>query len=855
MPILRLLVVGLLLSPFLSQPVAAQLADPSFSAPTGLYAPGTVYALGPQQADGKRVVAGIFSRVNGAAVAGLVRLDAAGATDQAFAQNVGAATNVFRIRRYNAAGQYLLGSTRGIVSAGGLVRNELLRLNANGTADASFDIGTGPSGGAYNGFVQEYAVQPDGKVVVTGSFSTFNNVPAAGVVRLNANGSVDTGFNVGTGLDVGNAYVGNAVAVQADGKILVGGDFTTFDGQPAYGLVRLNANGSVDPSFSLAATLNAYVQGLVIQPDGKVLANGGFVLNNTSHSLVRLLPSGSLDPSFSPTAFGAGTITTNGYDAATILQPDGKILVAGQFDPSSLTNATGLARLNADGTRDLSFPAITGAGASPYTLGLQADGTVLLGGNFPTLSGRETPLGRFTATGTLDLGFVPTLQVAGQVSAMVQQPDGSVVIGGNFTELSGQAVHRLARLSAAGVPDAAFTAATGVLPAAVNCLALQPDGSIVVGTGRGVRRVLPSGAPDGGFNTFLSVTAAVVALQADGRILVGGSFSFSTGGNTYSGLMRLNANGFHDPSFVRAFTTSGTGVPLATEALLVQPDGRVVAGGLFRTSTTGPQTLATRVVRYETTGALDATFNNALVFNNAGGSTSNSLDRLYALVLQPDGKLLVGGNFLSVNGTPAYGVARLSSTGTPDASFAPSAPLTSTVFSLARQPNGRVLLGGNFVLSGPTAALSNLARVLDNGSADASFGASVAPNAAVRALLVQPDGGIMVAGAFTTIGGQPAVGVARIIAANVLAVAAPAAVAARTLAWPVPAHGQLHIAPDASAQPRTLELLDALGRPVRQQPATAAPEQTMPLDNLPAGVYLLRVRYAAGVVSRRIVVQ
>jgi hypothetical protein len=169
---------------------------------------------------------------------------------------------------------------------------------------------------------------------------------------------------------------------------------------------------------------------------------------------------------------------------------------------------------------------------------------------------------------------------------------------------------------------------------------------------------------------------------------------------------------------------------------------------------------------------------------------------------------------------------------------------------LAVQPNGRVLVGGGFVT-----ANYGLIRLLDDGQLDASFGATAVPNSAVAAIDIQPDGALVVAGSFSTIGGQPAVGVARIIAANVLAVAAPAAVAARTLAWPVPAHGQLHIAPDASAQPRTIELLDALGRPVRQQPATAAPEQTMRLDNLPAGVYLLRVHYAAGAVTRRIEVQ
>ena len=176
------------------------------------------------------------------------------------------------------------------------------------------------------------------------------------------------------------------------------------------------------------------------------------------------------------------------------------------------------------------------------------------------------------------------------------------------------------------------------------------------------------------------------------------------------------------------------------------------------------------------------------------------------------------------------------------------------MLSLALQPNGRVLLGGNFTSAGASASLNYVARVLGDGQDDASFANTAAPNNQVRALLVQPDGAIVLAGGFTAVAGQPRVSVARITAPNVLAVAAPAAVVARTAAWPVPAHGRLHVAPDASAHPLTVELLDAVGRAVRAQPASA-PELTLDVEGLPAGVYLLRVNYAAGSVSRRVVVE
>ena len=850
MKLLRLATAGLLLAPAFTNSAAAQALDPTFSPPTGLFASAQVYSLGSQQADGKTVVAGYITRANGAAVNAVVRLDAAGALDQPFSQNVGPASNVYHVKNL-PNGQYLLGANEGNITAGGLTRAALLRLNANGTADAAFDTGSGTAlaNGTLAGYVVEYAAQPDGKVVAVGSFAKFNGTNAPGVVRLNANGSVDTGFSVGMGFDA--ASTGNAVAIQADGKILVGGDFSSFNGQPAEGLVRLNADGSRDNTFLFSAPQSSYnnVEGLLLQSDGKILVNGSISDGPASfQGLVRLLPSGSIDTGFSAAAFIGTSLSTGGLSPAVQLQPDGKILIIGNF---SAPGAHKVARLNPNGSQDMTFAVGAGPNGRPGALALQANGSVLFGGAVITsFNGHETPLGRLTSTGAPDAAYAPTLQVPGNVAVLAYQPDGKVLIAGNFSEVNGQAVQRLARLTAAGAFDASFAPTSGILTSPVSCLALQPDGKVLAGNAQGTFRFDANGTQDQTFSSSLSTTA--LALQADGKVLIGGNFITPT----HRYLARVTSTGANDPTFVRPIGNTGPGLPKEVDAIVVQPDGRIVVAELFGTSIMELPTIG-RVVRYETSGALDASFNNMSAFTPFTNQNVAFVGakRVFSLTLQPDGKILAGGNFTGVSGTYHPRVVRLLANGTVDPTFGSNALLTGTVYSVALQPNGRVLLGGEFANPGTSGTLSNLARVLDDGQSDASFTGSTSPNNAVRALAVQPNGAILLAGSFVTVGGQPAMGVARIAAPNVLLGAASAAVAARTAAWPVPAREVLHVAPDASAHPRSIELLDALGRSVRHLPATGTATVAIDTEHLPTGMYLLRVNYAAGTVTRRIAVQ
>ena len=836
----RLFLVGLLLASVPPRPVTAQVLDPTFTPPASLYAAASIVTLGPLQADGKRLMSGSFTRINGGNVSRLVRLDATGTPDATFSQNVGFASTAYRIRLL-PTGQYLLGNTGGSLSAGGVTRTELLRLNANGTADATFNPGTAGGIATYS---RGFDAQPDGKVVVVGGFSTFNGSPAAGVVRLNVNGAVDAGFAVGTGIGIGNLAL--AVLVLPTGKTLVGGRFATFNGQPANGLARLNDDGSVDPTFTSPLNqANTRVDGLVLQPDGNVLVHGLLSVSSATRptlGLARLLPTGNLDPTFLSPAFLDGYVSANNGDGpAVVLQPDGKILVAGGFTAAGNDH---LVRLNVDGSRDTGFQlASTGDGA-PNTIGLQANGSVLVGGLFNVFNGVRAPLVQLTSTGTVDPAFTCLAQSQGSIVSMLRQPDGKLLIGGLFNEINGQPVSYLARLTASGALDAAFSAAAGPLPTTVTCLALQPDGKLLAGTVRGTFRFGTTGSPDASFSA--PYTTMALAVQADGKVLIGGQFSGSFGGVFYSRLARLTSTGAGDPTFA---SSSASGWTLnSTEAILVQPDGRVVVAGTWLPP---GQPLTAGVVRYDTNGTFDPGFNNASSFTTASGTAG----RVAALALQPDGRILTAGNFSNVDGLPRKGVARLTTAGNPDPSFVSDATLNGSPSTIAIQPNGRVLLGGGLFFSSPTGAHYGLARLLDNGLTDATFNNSSDPNNGVNSLAIQPDGAIVLAGSFTTVGGQPAAGLARITAANVLHIAAPTAVAACTAVWPVPAHDQLCIAPDFSARPLTLELLNALGRPVCQQRVTNAPEQTISVANLPTGVYLLRVTYAAGTVTRRVAVQ
>lgn len=353
-----------------------------------------------------------------------------------------------------------------------------------------------------------------------------------------------------------------AVAVQADGKILVGGLFTRFDGLTRYRLVRLNLDGSLDTGFN-AFVMNGEVRAIHVLPDGKILiggsftalrANGSAVTNTTVNRIARLNTDGSLDTSVNPNA--------NGDVRVFVPQGDGKIMVGGSFTTISEVTRTRLARLNANCTLDTSFTNTdirNGEVRAIIPEDADNDGdpeSYAIAGSFTSIrgDGNRNRLARINANATL-AAFNPNAN--NTVMDMVRLPSGKFVVGGAFTLFSDVISRtRLARLNNDGTVDESFAQEVN---AEVRDLHLEADGSVLVSgiftqIGDSVRnfvgRILPSGNVDPAFIPNPDAEVRSLTTMPDGKIVIGGNFT-KTGATIQQYAGRLLPTGAADPGIAR----------------------------------------------------------------------------------------------------------------------------------------------------------------------------------------------------------------------------------------------------------------------------------------------------------------
>jgi uncharacterized delta-60 repeat protein len=269
-------------------------------------------------------------------------------------------------------GKIIIGG--GFTSCNGITRNRIARLNADGTLDSTFD----PSIGANNDII-DIAIQNDGKILICGVFSSFNDVSRNRFARLNSDGSLDLSFNPGSGLD--NSV--STVLLQNDGKIIIGGFFNSYNGITIRKIARLNTDASLDTTFNPGTSANQNIDNSLIQSDGKIIISGSFTSYNGTprNRIARLNTDGSIDFSFSPSS-GA-----NGIIFSTSIQSDGKIIISGLFSSYDEFSASGIARLNTDGTLDSTFNTGTGASTDIFTTAIQNDGKIIIGGTFVSFNG------------------------------------------------------------------------------------------------------------------------------------------------------------------------------------------------------------------------------------------------------------------------------------------------------------------------------------------------------------------------------------------------------------------------------------------------------------------------------------
>ncbi len=422
--------------------------DTAFATATGTGFNASIKALAPQ-ADGKILVVGLHSFFAGAASRGLTRLLDSGARDITYLTS-GFNNTVGGMGLLTTGKLVVCGAFSQHTSSTAVVSNRarFARLNADGSLDTAvnFTVRCPASINAIVGL-------PGGKTFVSGFFTHLRGaaVPIA-AARLNADGTVDSTFNPGgTGAN-SNVY---AAVAQPDGKVVITGFFTTYNGTTANRLARLNIDGSLDTSFSVGTGLNSSGFTLALLPGGRIFVGGGFttVAGAAQSRVAVFMPDGSVDAAF---ASGAGANLTV---YSSLLQSDGKIVIGGSFTTYNGATATRLARINPNGTLDATFATNVGANSDVYAIAAQPDGKFVVGGIFNAYASvARSGLARVTSTGSHDTTFVPP--TLGPVYGLVMQEDARIIARGSFPSAGGvSGTGFLARFMSDGMRDPSFAAA------------------------------------------------------------------------------------------------------------------------------------------------------------------------------------------------------------------------------------------------------------------------------------------------------------------------------------------------------------------------------------------------------------
>ncbi|HWH71537.1 MAG TPA: Calx-beta domain-containing protein, partial [Candidatus Sulfotelmatobacter sp.] len=656
---------------------------------------------------------------------------------------------------------------------------------------------------------------PGGEVWVTGSFTNLSGVPCNRIARLLASGAMDLNFRS----PFAAADSVTVLAVQLDGKALVSGSFSNVLGLAVAPLVRLNVNGTLDLTFQSGLAPNERIFRALLLPDGRlvaaVAAMADYGMAIAPQRLVRLQPNGALDPGFAVT-FESPGFPYNAGVYALALQADGKLLVSGTFLRVNGQSRGKLARLTAEGQLDECFEVALAAELTPLGVASGLDGSVILGGNFGGLQDQWHPyLLRLQpaapcAPGVIEMA-VPTVQAREDALRVVvpvmrhgatdleqtveySTHDGSAQSGADYEAVSGT-LHfapgeRSQFISIPLRPDGSVEG-----PETFEVWLSQAGGGASLGALTNVTVTLmdgpagTAGAPDTNYVVQLDGPVQRILPLADGRAIIAGSFT-NVNGQLCPNLARLLADGTRDPGFGRTQALDGEVYAMALDSA-----GRLLVAGYFqRVDGVWRPGLA----RFGTDGTLDMAFKpfEGWPTNSYGGITMQSLavladgsivcggeipeDNYYTrdalLKFSPAGDLdtaftnrmppsliasklspLPDGDFLLIGGGFGGSLVRLHPDGSINFGFLPPADRQFAYYGgdLGVLPDGRVTVAGIPSSFYGLLSLPPVWRLNPDGSLDSGFSVSNSVSApgnlqSVDALSVAADGRVLVAGSFST---------------------------------------------------------------------------------------------------------
>lgn len=361
----------------------------------------------------------------------------------------------------------------------------IVQINPDGTRDDNY-----PASTSLDNFVSKVIALPNGKFLVSGTFSRYYNTVVSCLVRLHADGSLDNTFNPG-GFGVGTANAGAVPRIVymdtlANGAIVISGNFTHYNGQEVPPLIKLDANGNLDTTFTYAST--DIDRPLLALPNSKVMLYSG---SNTQFKILNA--DGSVDAAFTADSDASGL-------SSIAIQSDGKIICVGNIAaPGEFLKDMNVLRLNTDGTRDMAFGIpylfLSDLNYSFSTCAALSNGKVMVAGNYniPTMSSKY--IMRLNANGTIDATFNAggTGFNSSAIHGIKEQADGKILVWGTFTTYNGQPANGMARLMPDGSLDNSFyisgiakipstiTPIGNWTPKIITGVSIAPDASIIVG--------------------------------------------------------------------------------------------------------------------------------------------------------------------------------------------------------------------------------------------------------------------------------------------------------------------------------------------------------------------------------------
>ena len=378
-----------------------------------------------------------------------------------------------------------------------------------------FEPGAGP-----NNTVEDFVVLSDGSLVIAGTFTAVDGTARPHLARLNANGSVDTSFNASV-----NGVVYD-VDLLDDGSLLIAGGFTQAGGDGRIGVAILEANGVANGDFKTTAGANGPVYDAEVTSTGGVVIGGSFssVRSSPRTNLAMLDDGGGVDAGFAP--------DVNGLVREVVLDATGRVLIGGDFTEVAGTARGRVDRLLASGAPDTSWTPGSGASDSVFTMAVDDDGTVVIGGLFATVDGAANQgIARLGATGVPKEGFFTGGGFNSVVRDVAFDADGNILAAGGFVNFDFTESIRVSRLLPTGALDPSLSVGSG------------PDGLVLGVAPAAAGGVFIAGAFE---DVDGEASKRVALLAADGRLA--GTAAARPGPNSDVTLTR--GDGFVDVSWV-----------------------------------------------------------------------------------------------------------------------------------------------------------------------------------------------------------------------------------------------------------------------------------------------------------------